>query len=189
MHVVYIPIITKALPKPPAAGWCLRCRVEADPVAPPPVPARIFRLDCSGDLVVERGAAIAEFMLFPEAFAKETLLSNRWFLGQSAPQSDGIWHMVLTMSEAKQEMFLERIMMLHRIALKKRSGKATPVRLTLRQWEQEASIMAALGHVFFEMCNNPSTFNPEQLASARVKIMEGLPRKHWFRGAHVTTVD
>ncbi|CAE7547896.1 unnamed protein product [Symbiodinium sp. CCMP2592] len=89
------------------------------------------------------------------------------------PQTDGIWHEILKINNVKQELFMDRVLLLHRVALKKRAGKASNVRLSLAKWDAETNIMAALGHVLQEMGNQPSMFSPEHLKAARAKVLEG----------------
>ena len=91
------------------------------------------------------------------------------------PQTDGLWHDVLKMTATKQELFMERVLLLHKIALKKRAGKSSNVRLTLSKWESETNIMAVLGHVLQEMDNRPNLFKPEHVKAASQKILEGSP--------------
>ena len=92
-------------------------------------------------------------------------------------QTDGLWHDALKMNATKQELFMDRVLLLHKIALKKRAGKSSNVRLSLAKWESEANIMAVLGHVLQEMDNRPTMFKPEHLVAASQKILEGSPSR------------
>ena len=77
------------------------------------------------------------------------------------------------MDDEKQLLFMERVLALHKVALKRRSGKATSVRLTLKQWITECNAMAALCHVLVEMTKQPSTFSQDKLIAARTRVLEG----------------
>ena len=71
------------------------------------------------------------------AFGKDTLLSSRWLLGSSAPADKGIWYQVLQVDATNQKAFMDRILLLRGLSLRRRTSKATSCRLALLAWDKE----------------------------------------------------
>ena len=113
----------------------------------------------------------------PAAFSKETLLNGRWLLGGIPKQAEGIWRDLLEMNEARQHMFLQRVLFLHQVT-KTKAGKAQVLRLPPTQWDMEADVACLAGAVLEKMQsfrdpNNLLTVPAETIQSVMSRFIEG----------------
>jgi len=118
--------------------------------------------------------------LTPAAFGREHLLSERWLLGSSSKGADGIWHNVLEVQPGKQELFMARILFLHKLAVGRVSVQATSaLRLSSEAWETEVEL-ACLGYHCLEAMRNAkdsngdALFAQDLLDACRGRYLEGF---------------
>ena len=117
----------------------------------------------------------------PAAFTNAVLCDARWLIGgQSADpkvRSNHVWNDILSMDDAKQLVFLHRILYLHDLATR-RAGKSAPVRLTLQEWAVEADRMALGTYILkamslLEMDDGSKVFDDAILETVKVRLLEG----------------
>lgn len=81
------------------------------------------------------------------------------------------------MNAAKQELFVERVLFLHSLAVR-RGGRYGNLKLTLNDWNAEADRMAFVGYVLEKMTescdsNGDPLFKADVLQRVRVRALEG----------------
>lgn len=117
----------------------------------------------------------------PAALTNQLLLDPRWLLGGTCKdpsvRNHHAWNQILTVTSEKQEVFIQRVLTLHDISLR-RSGKSTPVRLSLAEWLAECDRMCLLTFVAHEMKratddNGHQVFTKETLDTVVNRIVEG----------------
>ena len=86
--------------------------------------------------------------------------------------ADGLWHQILKVTEAKQKLFLDRVLFVHGVKIKKRASKSQSVRMDLATWDRECSNMCALQHVLEQMDAQKPLFDAV-MGTARQRILEG----------------
>ena len=116
----------------------------------------------------------------PAAFGREHLLGERWLLGSNAHGVEAIWADIGSITPKKQELFVERILFLHTLAISRATSASQAVRLPLTQWDKEIEI-AALGSYVLEAMlfhrdkdqNNARVFSDDVLKECRTRFIEG----------------
>lgn len=117
----------------------------------------------------------------PAAFSNQLLLDGRWMLGGSSRdpsiKSMHLWSSILTMDDAKQNIFIQRVLMLHEIALKQ-GGRASIPRLALSDWNTLADQFCFLGHCLKHMWEKTDSsgnrmFNDALITSICKRCVEG----------------
>ena len=68
------------------------------------------------------------------AFSKDCLLHSRWLLGGCPPKLVGLWADVLEMTEAKQHIFMQRILFVFDVT-KQKAGRAQILRVPAQTWD------------------------------------------------------
>ena len=89
------------------------------------------------------------------AFSHNILLNGRWLLGgtpkDAKARQSHAWSTLLTVSEQKQELFVERILFIHELAVRRGAKSMATLRLSLSDWDLECDrfcvLGAALGHM------------------------------------------
>lgn len=114
------------------------------------------------------------------AFGREHLLGERWLLGSNANNADGCWADICKMDSAKQELFLERVLFLHQLAVSRTTSSSQSVRLSLCQWEKEVEICCTAGYVLKAMAahvdpdkNNAQVFDEKTIKQVKTRVIEG----------------
>ncbi|CAK9065321.1 unnamed protein product [Durusdinium trenchii] len=88
-----------------------------------------------------------------------------------------LWSSILTMDDAKQNIFIQRVLMLHEIALKQ-GGRASIPRLALSDWNTLADQFCFLGHCLKHMWEKTDSsgnrmFNDALITSICKRCVEG----------------
>lgn len=126
-----------------------------------------------------------QFTLNPcAAFSKDCLLNGRWLLGGCPKQVAGIWGSILEMNNAKQLMFLQRILFLHSLT-KQKAGRAQVLRVAAQVWDLEADVSCLAGFVLEEMREhrtpeNLLRFPAETLVTVMNQFLEGYLDTDWM---------
>ena len=100
----------------------------------------------------------------------QMLVDKRWLLGgfKTQPGINALWHGIMTMTNAKQEILLKRVFHLHEIA-RKRGGKGTVPRLSAEAWQQEIDRCCLYGHIIELM-----KLVPDQFEDTMDKVILGM---------------
>ena len=111
------------------------------------------------------------------AFHRDTLLHPRWFLNGKPKLSDGIWAEVLEVNDAKQHIFLQRILFMFQVTSRS-AGKAQVLRVGLDRWNQECDLSCLAGYILDEMYRfkdpeNLLVFPNETIALLLNRYIEG----------------
>ena len=86
---------------------------------------------------------------------------------------------MLEVTKAKQELFIERAMFLHKLAVSRASAQATTtLRLTGQQWDAEVELACVGAYVFEKMSaekdeDGQSMFTAEIMTQCRLRFIEG----------------
>lgn len=122
----------------------------------------------------------AKHQHLPAAFGRDLLASERWLLGSSSATSEGQWREILQVDAWKQELFLERVLFVHRIAISRTSSSTQCVRLALQQWEREMDLACLAGFVLKSMKEardeenaGVAMFEEPSLNMVRTRFVEG----------------
>ena len=93
---------------------------------------------------------------------------------------DGCWADICKMDSPKQELFLERILFLHQLAVSRTTSSSQSVRLPLGQWEKEIEICCTAGYVLKSMAEhvdpdllNTRVFSDEMIKQVKNRVIEG----------------
>eukprot|EP00435_Cladocopium_sp_Y103_P057869 s1201_g20.t1 len=86
---------------------------------------------------------------------------------------------MLTVTDSKQFLFVQRVMQLHTVAAR-RAGKAASVRLTVQEWDAECDKMCLLGHILETMKKmtdgmGERVFSDEMMLKLAERCIEGCP--------------
>ena len=116
------------------------------------------------------------------AFGREHLLGERWLLGSRANGMDGCWAEISLIDTKSQELFLERVLFLHNLAISRATSASQPVRLPIAQWEKEIEIACVASHVLNAMKDcidsencNARIFSDDVIKQCRARVIEGCP--------------
>ncbi|CAL1149068.1 unnamed protein product, partial [Cladocopium goreaui] len=106
------------------------------------------------------------------AFCSATLSNAQWLVG-AAPSSgcNAVWHQILSVTEAKQVLFMRRVLFLHDRAVR-RGGRAASVRLSI------AERMCVMQHILHEMSlaadhNGEGIFEPGTTDKVAKRAVDG----------------
>lgn len=119
--------------------------------------------------------------LDPAALNNNLLLETRWLLGgeskDPAARGSHLWHDILKVDEAKQYMFIQRIIFLHQVA-SRRAGRASTVKLSVSEWCTECDSMCVFTHTLQEMhraCDDSGNrlFSEDLLGNIKNRGLEG----------------
>ena len=125
------------------------------------------------------------YHLCPAAFTNAVLQDERWLLGAVSKDVAGshLWTNVLRVTPSKQPLFINRILFLHSLAMR-RGGKSS-LKLSLQDWQTELTRMMLLSHVWENMCSASGSdgnqlFDKNLLDKLLKNIIEGLPGVDFF---------
>ncbi|CAE7777691.1 unnamed protein product [Symbiodinium sp. CCMP2456] len=111
------------------------------------------------------------------AFSVETIRNQRWLIGSAGRSPNPWWQAVDTVSAAKQELFLERLLFSFSVR-KKQCRNASTARITGEAWEQLLETSCLLHQILEEMSSAKTAeggglFLEEDLVKARRRGIEG----------------
>ncbi|CAE7749170.1 unnamed protein product [Symbiodinium sp. CCMP2456] len=111
------------------------------------------------------------------AFSVETIRNQRWLIGSTGRSSNPWWQAVETVSAAKQELFMERVLFTFSVR-KKQCKNASTARLNGESWEQMLEASCLLFQLLEDMqaakhASGEAVFRPEDLVKARRRGVEG----------------
>lgn len=109
----------------------------------------------------------------------ETVRNQRWLIGSAGRSPNPWWQAVDTVSAAKQELFLERLLFSFSVR-KKQCRNASTARITGEAWEQLLETSCLLHQILEEMSSAKTAeggglFLEEDLVKARRRGIEGYP--------------
>lgn len=120
--------------------------------------------------------------LTPAALSNVVLLDPPWLLGGESKEASGrgchLWSEILRVTESKQQLFIERALMVHEVAVRRAGKSLSNVRLQLAEWNAEVDRMCCVAYILEEMSrlhdeDGELLFQKDTLESIRNRALEG----------------
>lgn len=110
-------------------------------------------------------------------FSRDTLLQSRWFLQEKPKGVEGIWSDILTMNEASQHIFIQRVLFVFDVN-KRSAGRAQSLRMSKSDWSLEADLSCLAGYVLaamrqFRDVDNKTVFDDQTIGILMTRFIEG----------------